>query len=438
MKSMLTRTAVLAAIAVVGAGAVQASAAPSLDSLRLPKKITAQQGHARFLAGVRISEPAKLTVQVVRAKDSSVVQTTTDSTAREKGRAYIRVEGVDDRGYQLPTGVYRLRVQATNDAGETANQLERSFRLTLSAAHGRFDAYTVPLLKSYRKKERVAASVKGQYVAVVGPKGAVATAGLRRGDVITSIGGTSVESPGVMETIIRGLPADKPVMVTYVRRGETRQGRVTPKPDWEPAPDYAASLAVATRREPKSLALAGARVRQLADDNKTAQAMTLLDGWSKGWRKSAVGEQLHGELLASQEKWKQALGAYNRSAKKDTTIAQTQLGRAIAMIEMDKAPAAVRALNLAEKLDPDDAEIAGYQAYAYLRAERSADAITAGRRAVGLDRYYADGYLPLGIALLDQEQRKPGVQALRRGLILLEDADRAARLISTYLNPTDP
>ncbi len=118
MKSMLTRTAVLAAIAVVGAGAVQASAAPSLDSLRLPKKITAQQGHARFLAGVRISEPAKLTVQVVRAKDSSVVQTTTDSEAREKGRAYIRVEGVDDRGYQLAAGVYRLRVQATNDAGE--------------------------------------------------------------------------------------------------------------------------------------------------------------------------------------------------------------------------------------------------------------------------------------------------------------------------------
>jgi len=30
------------------------------------------------------------------------------------------------------------------------------------------------------------------------------------------------------------------------------------------------------------------------------------------------------------------------------------------------------------------------------------------------------------------------VQALRRGLILLEDADRANRLITTYLNPTDP
>ncbi len=438
MKSMLTRTAVLTAIAVAGAGVVHASAAPSLDSLRLPKKITAQQGHARFLAGVRLSEPAKLTVQVVRAKDSSVVQTTTDSTARPAGRAYIRVEGVDDRGYQLAAGAYRLRIQATNNAGQTANQLERSFRLTLSAAHGRFDAYTVPLLKSYRRQAGVAASVKGQYVAVVGPKGAVATAGLRRGDVITAIGGTSVESPGVMETILRGLQADKPVAVSYVRRGQAREAQVTPKPDWEPAPDYAASLVVATRREPKSLALAAARVRQLADDNKTAQAMTLIATWPKGWSSSAVGQQLHGDLLASQEKWKQALGAYNRSAKKDATIAQTQLGRAIAMIEMDRAPAAVRALNLGAKLDPDDAEIAGYQAYAYLRAERSADAVTAGRRAVSLDRHYADGYLPLGIALLDQKQRQPGVQALRRGLILLEDADRANRLITTYLNPTDP
>lgn len=435
---MISRTAVLAAIAVAGAGAVQASAAPSLDSLRLPKKISAQQGHARFLAGVRLSEPAKLTVQVIRAKGSVVVQTTTDTAERTKGRAYVRVEAVDDQGYQLPAGVYRLRVQATNDAGETARQLERSFRLTLSPPHGRFDAYTIPLWKSFRGHARVRATVKGQYVAVVGPKGAVATAGLRRGDVITSIGGTPVESPGVMETILRGLPADKPIAVSYVRRGETREAQVTPKPDWEAAPDYAASLTVATRREPKSLALAAARVRQLTDDNKTAQATTLLATWTKGWRDSAVGQLLHADLLASQEKWKPALGAYNRSAKKDGTIAQTQLGRAISMIEMDKAPAAVRALNLAEKLDPGDAEIAGYQAYAYLRAERSADAVTAGRRAVTLDRHYADGYLPLGIALLDQEQRRPGVHALRRGLILLEDTDRAQRLITTYLDPTDP
>lgn len=438
MERIISRTAVLAGIALVGAGAVQASAAPTLDSLRLPKKVTAQQGHARFLAGVRLSEPAKLTVQVVRAKGSAVVQTTTDSRVRRKGRAYFRVEAVDDQGYQLPAGAYRLRVQATNAAGETARQLEGSFRLTLSPPHGRFDAYTLPLWKSFRAHAKVRASVSGQYVAVVGPRGAAATAGLRRGDVITAIGGTPVASPGVMETLLRALPADKPVMVSYVRRGEAREGELTPKPDWEPAPNYAASLAVATRREPRSLALAAARVRQLTDDNKTAQAATLLGTWTKSWRASAVGQLLQADLFAAQEKWKQALGAYNRSAKKDGTIAETQLGRAIALIELGRAPAAVRALNLAQKLDPDNAEIAGYQAYAYLRAGRSAEAVVAGRRAVSLDQRYADGYVPLGIALLDQQQKRPGVQALRRGLILLEDANRAQRLITTYLNPTDP
>jgi tetratricopeptide (TPR) repeat protein len=435
---MISRTAIALAVAVGGIVAAPAVSAPTLDSLRLPKKISAQQGHARFLVGVRLSEPAKLTVQVVNAKDQAVVQTITDSRARPAGRAYLRIEAVDNLGYQLPAAAYRIRIQAIADNGDVGTMVEGSFRLTLNPPHGRFDAYAVPLWKVFRSQNRLGARVAGQFVAVVGPRGPVAQAGLRRGDVITHIGGTAVDTPGAYATALRAMPAEKPVAVTYLRAGRTVETEVTPRPDWEAAPDYGAALAVATRRVPKSLTLAFARVREHLDNDEVDEARALLATWPKAWRQSAPGQYLDGELLAARDRWKQALGAYNRALKKETSVAAIELGRAISLMEMDKARRAIGVLKSAERIDPKDAEIAGYQAYAYLRAELGDRAVPAAQRAVSLDRYYADGYLPLGIALLSLEQRAPGVQALRRGLILLEDADRANRLIATYLNPTDP
>ena len=86
---------------------------PTLDSLRLPRVVSAQQGHARFLVGVRLSAAAKLTVQVVKAQDGKIVQTATDASTRRAGRAYLRIEGVNDSGFQLLQGPYRLRIQAS-------------------------------------------------------------------------------------------------------------------------------------------------------------------------------------------------------------------------------------------------------------------------------------------------------------------------------------
>jgi tetratricopeptide (TPR) repeat protein len=316
--------------------------------------------------------------------------------------------------------------------------VEGSFRLRLNPPHGRFDVYAVPLWKVVRSQNRLGARIRGQFVAVVGPRGAAATAGIRRGDVITHIGGTAVDTPGAYATALRAMPAEKPVKVTYLRRGQPVETEVTPRPDWEAAPNYAASLTVATRREPRSLALAFARVNEQIDSDKFTEARALLRAWPRAWRLSPPGQYLDGRLQASGDRWKQALGAYNRALKRDATVAGVELGRAIALIEMGNPRRAIGVLKSAERIDPKDAEIAGYQAYAYLRAELGQRAVTAGQRAVSLDRFYADGYLPLGIALLSLEQRAPGVQALRRGLILLEDADRANRLIATYLNPTDP
>ena len=89
---------------------------------------------------------------------------------------------------------------------------------------------------------------------MVGPKGTVATAGLRRGDVITKVDGKPVAGPGAWATALRALPAEKAVAVEFVRKGAATTVTVEPKPDWEAAPDYAKSLGVAVKREPTSIA----------------------------------------------------------------------------------------------------------------------------------------------------------------------------------------
>ena len=79
-----------------------------------------------------------------------------------------------------------------------------------------------------------------------------------------------------------------------------------------------------------------------------------------------------------------------------------------------------------------------FQAYALLNLDDDAGALTVSQRAVSLDARYADGFLPYGISLLATGDKAGGVKMLRRGLVLLEDADRASSLISEHLDPTDP
>jgi Flp pilus assembly protein TadD len=412
-----------------------AAGPPKLSSLRLPATISAQQGHARFLVGVRLSTPAKLTVQVISSA-GKVVQAKTDRAARKAGRAYIRVEAVDTRGFQLLQGAYKVRIQATDDQGRVSNAVEGPFRLRLTTPRGLFDAYTIPLWRAFRRQ--VGTSTPGQLVAVVGPKGVVATAGLRRGDVITSLNGTSVAQPGAWQTALRALPAEKAVQIQYVRKGQVLTASLQPKPDWEAAPDYAKSLAVAVKREPRVLAYAVAQARQLIDAGKLADAKELVDEWSEAWRTSAPGQLVQGDLQAKAGRWKQALGAYNRARKKDTTLAAAEFGRGLALSELKKTNPSIVAFGAAATLDPTDASAFGFRAYALLQAGRNADALVAARQAVALDARYADAFLPFGIALIATGDKPAGVKALRRGLVLLEEPDRADQLIAQHLDPTDP
>lgn len=412
-----------------------AAAPPKLTSLRLPATVSAQQGHARFLVGVKLSAPAKLTVQVLSSA-GKVVQARTDATVRRAGRAYLRVEAVDTRGFQMLQGSYTVRIQATDAQGRASAPLQGPFRLKLTPPRGLFDAYTVPLWRAFRRQ--AGTTTPGQLVAVVGPKGVVATAGLRRGDVITSLNGTSVARPGAWQTALRALPAQKTVAIQYVRKGQPVTASIQPKPDWEAAPDYAKSLAVAVKREPKVIAYGVAQARQLIDAGKLADAKAVVDAWPALWRTTAPGQLVQGDLEAKAGRWKQALGFYNRARKKDATLAAAEFGRGLALSELNRTNPAIVAFGAAATLDPTDASAFGFRAYALLQADRDADALAAARQAVALDARYADGFVPFGIALIATGDKPAGVKALRRGLVLLEEPDRADQLIAEHLDPADP
>lgn len=440
-------TTIAAALALLGSAPVAAlaqapapttptpAAAPALDSLRMPRTVTAQQGHARFLVGVRMSAEARMTVQVLDS-DGDVVQTRTDATARRAGRSYLRVEGVDSSGFQLLAGRYRIRIQATDAQGRVSNAVEAPFTLKLTPPRGRLTAYTIPLWRAF--KRQAGTTTPGQLVAVVGPRSTAATAGIRRGDVITTVNGTSVATVGAWLTTLRALPADKPVAVELVRRGTPMTVTVTPGPDWEPEPDYARSLRVAVRREPRTIAYSIAQARQLVEADKVAQAQRLWRSWPASWRASAPGQIVRAEILVRRERWKPALGAYNRARKRDRTMPAAEFGRGIALNELGRTAPAGAAFRAAGRLDPKDPAAAGFRAYALLRQDRWEPAIAEGQRAVRLDPRYADGFLPLGIGLLAVGDKANGVRMLRRGLILLEEPERAGRLIAQHLDPTDP
>ncbi|MGD9694820.1 MAG: tetratricopeptide repeat protein [Thermoleophilia bacterium] len=408
---------------------------PALSSLRLPRVISAQQGHARFLVGIKLATPAKLTVQVAKP-DGSIAQTSTDASDRPAGRTYLRIEAVDGRGFQLLPGRYRIRLQATDAQNRTSAVVQRAFQLKLTAPRGMVDAYTVPLVKAFQRQAGTTA--QGQLIAVVGPKGAFVGSGLRRGDVVTSLNGTAITSPGVWTTVLRALPASTPVPITYVRKGQTVQSNVTLKPDWTAAPNYAASLAVAVKREPRVVAYRVAQARQRLDAGAPAEALKLWAGWPKAWRVTAQGELLRADVMARQGKWKPALGAYNRARTKDPKLAAAWFGRGVALSALDRDQPSLESFQTAVGLDPADAASLGYQAYAEISLQRYPEAVASAARAVRLDPRYADAFLPYGIALAKTGDRAGALKALRRGLILLDDAQRAATVISEDLNPLDP
>lgn len=409
--------------------------APALTSLRMANTVSAQQGHARFLVGVKLATPSKLTIQLLAA-NGRVVQTATDAADRPAGRAYVRVDATDTSGYQLLAGAYRVRVRATDAQNRTSPALEKAFALKLTSPRGLFDAYTIPLWGALRRQ--MGAAVTGQLVAVAGVKGKVLAAGIRRGDIITAIDGRDVSKPGAWAAALRALPGDRAVPIQFNRKGVAMTAALEASPDWTAVPDYATSLKVAVKRDPGVMAYSVAQARQLIDGGKTASARALIQSWPVRWRTGAPGGIVQGELLAKQKRWKQSLGAYNRARAKDPGNGMVAFGRGVALSALKRTAESAAAFASAGRLDPTDPAAAAFQAYALLQADRTAEALAAAQRAVSLDPRYADAFLPYGISLLASGDRANGIVALRRGLLLLEEPDRANRLIVQHLEPTDP
>ena len=404
---------------------------PVLSVLRLRKTIVAEQGHARFMLGVKSKTVATVTATIKDAKTKKVVRTLTSSQDHIQGQVWFLAQAVNDQGYQLPAGNYTVSIVAKNSQG-TSKPLTGKFLLSLTPPRGRLDGYTVPNLPAIARQLKIAPG--GQLVTAVGVKGALVTAGLRRGDVITKINNLDVSTPGQWQAAIKTLPADAPVPIEY-RRGATVVSAVLQvPPDWTPAPDYTATFKVLVKRNPKlGYMLASARNR--IDVGKPDDAQKQFDAWSPAMQKTGIGQMLQGEILTAKNDLKGALAAYTKATAADPTLAPALLGEGLVLSRLDRTAEAVPVFQAAVAQDPGDAVGQAFLAYALIATNQNDAAIAAAITAATLDTKYEDGPIALGLAQIAAGQKAEGVASLKRGLLLMSDQKRADQLIAENLEP---
>ena len=404
---------------------------PVLSVLRLRKTIVAEQGHARFMLGVKSKTVATVTATIKDAKTKKVVRTLTSSQDHIQGQVWFLVQAVNDQGYQLPAGNYTVSIVAKNSQG-TSKPLTGKFLLSLTPPRGRLDGYTVPNLPAIARQLKIAPG--GQLVTAVGVKGALVTAGLRRGDVITKINNLDVSTPGQWQAAIKTLPADAPVPIEY-RRGATVVSAVLQvPPDWTPAPDYTATFKVLIKRNPKlGYMLASARNR--IDVGKPDDAQKQLDAWTPAMQKTGIGQMLQGEILTAKNDLKGALAAYLKATTADPTLAPALLGEGLVLSRLDRTAEAVPVFQAAVAQDPGDAVGQAFLAYALIATNQNDAAIAAATTASTLDTKYEDGPIALGLAQIAAGQKAQGVASLKKGLLLMSDQARADQLIAENLEP---
>lgn len=409
---------------------------PRLTNLKVPATVEARQGHARFLVGVRTATDAKLTLQLTSVKDNLLVKTVQSTRTEKAGRVYFLVEATNNSRFQLPAGKYRLRVQATDAQNRVSPPLQKVVTLKLTTPRGRLDAYMLPMWGAIARSAGLPAR-GGQFVAAVAPRGDVAKAGIKRGDVITSINEIPTLTPGGLATALRALPADTAVPVELRRGTDQLTVQLKVPPDWNVAPDLSRSFTVIVKRNPKVLAYSIAQVRYLVEQGKTDDAQGLIDAWTPAWKASAPGQAVQAQLFERSGQAKKALGFWNRALSKDPRMAAAAFGRAIALNGLGKDDQAAQAFADARKLDPKDASAAAFEAFSLIRAEKVDQSREPALAAETLDPGYADAKVAAGIALIQTRNPARGIVKLREGLILTDDPTRAQSIIDQYLEPAD-
>ena len=409
---------------------------PRISGLRLRNLVTAQQGHARFMLGLRSAGPATFTVKITSLKDKKVVRTITSAADEPGGQVWFLVQAVNGRGYQLPDGSYSVTVSATDSQGRTAKALKKNFTLQLTPPRGRLDGFTVPNLPAIARQLRIPEG--GQLVTALGPQGMLVIAGLRRGDVITKLNNLDVTTPGQWTRALKALPADTAVPIDFRRGAEVRTGMISLPADWNPAPSYERAFPVLVKRNPNKLGYLLAAARDRIDVGKPADAQKLLDTWPKGLKTTGIGHMLQGEILLDKDDLKGALAAYNRAVRKDPNLAPALLGQGLVLSRLDRTADAVPAFQAALAADPGNAVTQAFLAYALIASAQFEPAIAAATEAVRLDPNYEDGYVALGLALIAKNQKAQGVAELKKGLLLMSDQNRADTLIADSLEPNHP
>src|SRR5205085_709586 len=113
--------------------------------------------------------PATFTIQIVDAASKTLMRTMTTTAVHPAGRAFILLDATTQQGYEMPDGTYELTVTATDASGARSAALKGVFRVKLKPAHGRLDAYTIPLWPAFARQLHARAG--GQLVTAVAPKG---------------------------------------------------------------------------------------------------------------------------------------------------------------------------------------------------------------------------------------------------------------------------
>lgn len=413
-----------------------AAGPPVLRNLKLASTITARQGHARFLVGVRLSTPAKVIVQVTALKGNQLVKTITSPATENPGRVYVMVEATNNQNFQLPEGRYRVTVQATDAQNRTAKPLERVVTLTLTTPRGRLDADLVPLWTPLARSLGLPVG-KGTLVGALAPRGDMIKAGLRRSDVITAINGKPTLSSGQLAVALRALPATTPVTIDFRRGSDTRSATLGAPADWNPAPDLSSAYAVILKRNPKQLAAAVQAALYQAKIGKPDVAQKLYAAWPASWKAMAPGQFVAAKIAERQKDATRALGAYNRALQRDPRMSEAAFGRGLSFNTLGKDAYAAQAFQQAFQLDPGDPSAGAFQAFSLIRADRNAESLAPANAAAALDTDYADGLIAQGIAQIRTGHVARGVVALRQGLVLTDDGARSQQIIDEYLEPND-
>ncbi len=423
-----------AAAAIVPAAAATGPT-PVLSSIVVPRIVTAQQGHARFLVGARLSTAARLVVRLTRVSNHRVMKTVTTSGFHRAGRVFLLIQATDTQGFQLPATTYSVFVGATSPGGRNAKAHTAPVTLTYTSPRGMLDWYTIPNTTFVRGNLGLHMT-GGQVVVAVHPGSAVAKAGIVRGDVIESIDGVSTGSPGGFQRADRLLPAGTPVPVVLLRGITTLTKTLTAPPDWVATSNLASpmSQAAATKRFAYGFAVATYDISV----GKLLQAGRIIGTWKGANSTTSLAQMARAQLAVARHQQSAALAFWIRAYRADNSQSLAAFGEGLAYDALGNDTSAAEAFAVAASRDPDSAPASAYAALALEQSHLPYLAAPFAKRAVAVDPTDPNALAATGIAQIQTGQRAVGVVSLERGIVQTDDATRAQFLVSRFLEPAIP